>query len=266
MLCGLVFGLLAFAGNFTPVMAQGGNETVFKANIVRGSVTVYINGQSVGKVGSAGILGDKPGEGLASKTVDPLVRGGQNTMRLVWSGEQYPLGEVHISHATGGGNFREITRVEFGVFSKAKGEKTVTFVLPDAAGALPKGSNKNPGGAFPAPDPNAAQSGRVTPGSSARQTLMNANLTRGNITVYINDKKVGSYASGLVPLDVSNYVHSGANELRVEWAKSDAVPMGSISISYAAEKDKFRTVGKYDLNVFVKKTTGKSGVVTFNLP
>ena len=94
--------------------------------------------------------------------------------------------------------------------------------------------------------------------------MLTANLVRGNITVYVNGKMVGSFTNGVVPLDISNYVKSGQNTLRVAWKKGDTLPLGYARVSYAASAKQFRQIAQFDMTLFTKAKEDKS--VTFNLP
>lgn len=232
---------IALAALTLPAPARAQDKTVLKTNMVRGYVSVYVNGQQVGRYGSKGILKGAPGEGIASVSLVRFVRPGRNTLRLVWSEDKFPVGEIHVSHARAGGAFREITAHSFDVMTKAKGERSVEFNLPGVT------SGKQP-----------------HPGSGDNQTLLTANITRGNIVVFVNGKKVGSYAQGLVPIDISNYVKGGENSLRLSWNET-VFPIGTVGISHAVTKNQFRTIASHDLGVFTKKS-GDNNSITFSLP
>lgn len=246
--------MLAAVLTVQPARAAENGSTVLKINMVRGFVTLYVNGQSVGRFGKKGIL-DQSSEAIVSRNVSAMVKPGANTLRAVWSESVSPVGSVHVSFAAASGPgaaFRKLTQLDFGVMSKAKGDKQATFNLPDAAGRL---SN--------AEGTAGSRGRRAQGGSRSRQTQLVANVVRGDITVWVNNHKVGNYPAGLVRIDVSNYVRGGENSLRLAW-KDAAIPIGSISIAYAEEKNAFRTVAKQDFNVFSKKSS--SGNISFQLP
>lgn len=240
--------LLAFSLLPLGARAQGSksNQTLLKVNMVRGFVTVSVNGQKVGRYGKEGVTAT--GNGIEDIDISRHVRPGKNRLTLAWSEKVYPMGEVSIGYAKEKNRFRQLADLKMGVFSKPKESKTVTFTLPQANGAMVE-------------TPTAGKKPR--PGSGAHQTLMTANITRGNVTAFVNGKKVGSYNSGVVPLDISNYVKGGENTLRLSWSGSQT-PIGSLSIAYAEEASRFRTVAKHDLGVFTKTKGG--GSVTFILP
>lgn len=231
--------------------AQGSreNQTLLKVNVPRGFVTVFVNGQKVGTFGQKTVLANDP-HALTDKDVSALVRPGKNALKVVWSGKSAPLGSVNISYAKERNAFRKVAGIDFGVMNKNAASKTVSFNLPKADGTFAQTPTKS--------------GEAVGPGSRARQTLMTANITRGDITVFVNGKKVGSYTSGsLVPLDISNYIKGGENTVRLVWDES-IFPVGSVSISYAARPSRFRKVATYDMGTFTKKKGGTS--VTFSLP
>ncbi|RYG41373.1 hypothetical protein EON79_20920 [bacterium] len=218
-------------------------DTILTVNMVKGFATVSINGQKVGTYGKAKTL-DRTGEALAKLDVSRFTKPGRNKMTVSWSGGA-PIGDVRISESVPGGKYRKIGNVSLTVLSKAQGTQTVAFNLGGAAAS--GGANGH---------------NRVQPGSGSRQTLMTANIVRGDVTVFVNGKKVGDYGPGLVPIDVSDYARPGANSLRLTW--KGAKPTGSVRISYAASKNAFRKLAEYQLSVFTKPNT--NGTVSFRLP
>ncbi len=239
------------------------DETIVQVNMVRGYVTLYVNDQSVGKFGKEGILGGEPGEGLGRQSIKPLVRPGLNSLRVAWSEETPPIGEVHVSYSAGDG-YREIATFKMDpTSSQATGDQKIDFSVPDSKTSAPTGT-PTPGGT---PQTAASQQtpAQAGPGSRAKQTLMTVNLTKGNATVWINGNQVGSYSAGLLPLDVSDKVKSGENKMKVTWTDSTP-PLGSVEISYATEPSKFATVANFEMNVFSKAGTNEPAEVTFTLP
>ena len=102
-------------------------------------------------------------------------------------------------------------------------------------------------------------------GSHANQTVLKTSIPRGLFTVYINGKKVGDYTGvSATTLDVGNYVKGGANTLKITRKPDDEgkKPLGMFSISYAAEKNKFRQITTTTINA----SKAGSNAVTFNLP
>ena len=254
----------------TPAVAQtrsaANAQTLLKTNMVRGFVTVYVNGQKVGRYGKKDIIRAAPGEEpIASVNISSRVKPGKNTFRAVWNEARYPVGAVHVSYAAPGGRFRKLAEINLGVFNKEDGDKSVVFTVPGANNSAATVSTREVAADAPAGRRGGgpAGKGKVAPGSHVNQTLMTANITRGNITVFVNGKKVGSYTNGLVPLDISDYARSGANTLRVSFA-DNVFPIGSIRISYAAQANKFRQIAQYDMGVFTRKRANQT--VTFNLP
>lgn len=252
----LIFGVAAtLMGVFASPSGAASGRTVLKVNMVRGFVTVYINGRQVGRYGKKSIL-DRSGGAIVTRDVSSLVKPGSNTLRAVWSEKVYPVGDVHISFAARSGPgtaFRELVGFNFGATSKAAGDKKASFNLPDAQGRLNSSTE------------TAGSRGRRAQGSSrSHQTLLVANIARGDISVWINEHKIGNYPSGLVRLDVSNYVRGGSNTLRLAWTEN-VFPVGQISVAHAAQKNRFRTIAKYDLGVFTGKSS-RGNRVTFALP
>ena len=250
---GVVLMWLGLVGFSPSVHAQG--RTLLRVNMVRGFVTVYVNGQQVGRYGKQGIT-ERSANALVTRDVGALVKPGANILRAVWSEKLPPTGEVHISFAAQSGPgaaFRELTRIEFGAMSKRSGDTSARFNLPDAQGRLSNAAG------------TAGSVGRRVQGSSRdNQTLLVANVTRGNIMVWLNGHKIGNYPSGLVRIDVSNYARGGANNLKLSW--QGRTPIGKISVAYAAQRNTFRTIAAYDLGVFTKKTDTGMMQITFNLP
>lgn len=230
---------------FLPILAAGllplaSAKVLLNVNMVKGFVTVSVNSQKIGTYGKKGTL-DKSANAVKTVDVTKYAKAGANRLSVVWSGGK-PTGEVRVSESLGAG-FRKVGEVRLDVFAPASGTRTANFNVGDA---------KAPVGAHNAP----------RPGSGARQTLLTANIVKGNVSVWVNGEKVGDYAPGVVPIDVSDYAKAGANTLKVAW--SGTRPTGSIRVSYAATKNAFRKLTEYDLNVFTKKTGG--GTVTFKLP
>lgn len=213
---------------------------LLKAQLVKGLVEVFVNDRSVGTFGSADILHP---QGTVTRDVTGLSRPGQNQLRCVWKGK--PVGDIHLSYAEDGQKYRELAAMDLGVLSKTSGDQKAAFLMPG---------------------PSVSTQVRARPGSQSRQTLLTCNLMRGKVTVFVNRKKVGSYVAGLVPLDISNHVHSGQNILGVSWDEKSRIPLGSIRISYAHEKSKFRKIAEHDLSVFTRKQSTEDNSITFTLP
>jgi hypothetical protein len=254
-LVALALVMLAASWSRAVVAAPVGWRTLLKVNMVRGFVTVFVNGQRVGRYGKSGTL-DRSAMALATRDISALVRPGANTLRAEWSEQRFPTGEVHVSFAARSGPgaaFRELASFDFGVASRAKGNRSATFNLPDAAGRLSSALG------------TAGNAGRrVQSNSRDSQTLLVANIVRGKIAVWVNGRKVGDYPPGLVRLDISNFVRGGANTVRLAWDE-DAAPIGGVRISYAPQRNRFRTVTDYDLSVFAKRRAN-TGTIAFTLP
>jgi hypothetical protein len=211
---------------------------VLKAHMAKGQVDVFLNDRPLGRFGSEDVLHP---QGPVTREVTALSRPGQNQLRCKWQGKRAPVGEVHLSYSEDGVKYRELAAMDFGVMSRNSGDQKAAFLMPAAAS-------------------------RAQPGSQLRQTLLTCNLTRGKVTVLVNGRKVGSYVAGLVPLDISNHVHSGANTLAVKWDDKSRIPLGSIRISYAERKNQFRKIAEHDLSVFTQRRSGPDQSVTFQLP
>ncbi len=214
--------------------------TVLNVNMVKGYVTVSINGQKVGRYGKSGPL-DRTGNPIVTVDVSRYVREGRNALKVDWNGGK-PVGVVRVSESLDGG-YRKVGELRLDVMARESGSRTSSFNIGGARGGGP---------AF----------GTPRPGSADRQALLTANIVRGDVQVFVNGRKVGSYAAGLVPIDISDYARPGANTLRLAW--TGGRPTGSVRVSYAAHRNAFRTIAQYDLNVFTKRNSG--GTVTFRLP
>ena len=215
--------------------ASSADQTLVRVNMVNGYVTLYVNGQSVGRVGKANVLSGG-GAGIKEISISRYVKPGPNKLRIVWSEQRVPNGTIAVGYAPGGSAMRALASVKLDVVSaKASGERTVTFNVPRS------GTNQSVAA-------DKAPSGTVAPGSHANQTLLSANIANGATgTVFINDKKAGTFTGAYVPIDISDYVRVGENALRLEWQGKTA-PAGSVSVSYAAQASKFRTLNTFALN------------------
>lgn len=227
----LVACCLVLLGPSLPALAQA-PRAVLKTNLVRGYVEVFLNRHRIGRFGKASALASG---GVQDRDVTSLLQGGRNQLRCVWSERTYPLGDVHVSLGDHQGQYRKVAAMNFGVTSKARGSQSAAFDVPRA--------------------------GAARPGSQAGQTLMTANLTRGRVSVLINGRKVGDYVQGVVPLDVTPYVHSGSNTVRVTFGKPR--PVGSLSLAHAAQRNQFRTIWSQTFDVFA---AAPQGTLTFQLP
>lgn len=214
--------------------ARAEPRLLLKAEVAKGQVEVFVNDQAVGKFGSEDIF-----------TTARADDSGQNQLRCVWKGKRAPPGDIHISYAEDGVKYRELAAMDFGVMSRPSGDQKTDFLMPGSA---------------------VSGKPQARPGSQAGQTLLTCNLTRGKVLVSVNGRKVGSYVAGLVPLDVSNHVHSGQNSLNVIWDEKSRIPLGSIRISYAQKKNQFRKIAEHDLSVFTQKRSGAHNAVPFLLP
>lgn len=265
-----------------PAAAPTDLQASLKAGFGSGTETVYLNDQKVGDY-QADIQVD----------ASQYVHAGENTLRVSWA--QPASRDFTVSYAQGGQAPVEISKVSLNpTNTKAPGEQRVTFNLPGPDGKIPLTATTpaptstpgatGPTGAAPGPSPVAsaptAAPGTAVPvenepppapstpadsgGSHDKQTLLINHIAYGSAAVYVNGKKVGDFSGTYVPLDISSYVHPGANKMRVIWGKEEGHTsiIGSIDVSYAATKNNFRRIAGNGL-------TGPHGAdktITFNLP
>lgn len=245
----LLLTLLFAAVSLSEARAQGSkpNQTLLKAQTAVGYVTAYVNGKKVGRWGTTSAFTSTKGS-FGKVDISPYVKPGNNTLKVVWdSPKSLCSGSVEIAHATQTNQFRDLADITVGPMQKPTGERTVTFVVPNAAGVIGQ---------------TAGQTGaRPRMGSGANQTRLSVSVAKGSLTVFVNEKKVGSYDSGYVPLDISNYVRGGENTLRVVRTSDNAV--GTVSVAFAASPNQFRKLAEYQFTV-LNKESGKT--LSFNLP
>lgn len=227
-------------------------QSLIKLTLLKGFVTLYVNGQDIGKIGRLS-ADSRTGNAVNSVPIDQYVKPGLNTLKIVWAGEKSPVGGVTVSYAPPGAAMRLLTDVRLTpVNAKPSGSRNVTFSLPKS------GTNESV-----AADASAVSD--VAPGSHANQTLLVASIVNDSTTnVFVNGKQVGSFAGGNLPLDVSDYVKYGLNNIKLTWEGKP--PYGEIRVSHAVEPSNFRKLISLSLNPVTVKRGTKSRTVSFNLP
>lgn len=132
---------------------QANGAAVLKINMVRGYVTVYINGTQVGRYGQKDVLAQTR-SGIVSVDIGSYIKPGSNTIRVTWSETKTPLGDLHVSYADTPGKYRQLSSITFDVNAKASGSRTATFVIPTSLKSVGQGVGEKTAPASPA-DTNA---------------------------------------------------------------------------------------------------------------